>query len=72
MNPTEKYPPEGFDMIGKKYKLISDNPFDELYCTVKEVRKNSKGESWVRYELPRNLVPEAIPLSQFKQMWKEV
>lgn len=78
MNPTEKYPPEGFDMIGKTYQAIEEDPFKEgIRCRVMAVKPNHRGEYWVRYVAVISGVREVrlertAPLKQFKQMWKEV
>lgn len=38
-------------MVGKVYKLDSDNPFNSLFVKIIDVKKGTSGEEWVKYNM---------------------
>lgn len=68
MTITEGYP----DIVGKRFGVITDNPFIEFFCIIKEVRKNRNNEYWVRFEYTSDGSETTQPLNSFMLGWKEV
>lgn len=38
-------------MVGKVYKLDNDNPFKSFFVKIIDVKKGTRGEEWVKYNI---------------------
>lgn len=74
-NPTSgsKHP-----LIGKTFRINDDNPFEELYCVIRDVRKNKIGIEYVSYSFLHGgngrpmTSTHSERLETFDYVWKEV
>lgn len=65
-------------LIGKTFRINDDNPFEELYCVIRDVRKNKIGIEYVSYSFLNGgngrpmTFTQSERLETFDYVWKEV
>lgn len=64
-------------LIGKTFKMNTEDPFKEHFCKVLNIKLNSEGTEWVKYvALIQGKEEHSLTLTRdvetFNAMWKEV
>lgn len=72
-NPTSGPHP----LIGKTFKMNTEDPFTEYFCRVLDVKPNSEGKEWVKYVAliygkEEHGWTKTHDIESFNALWKEV